>query len=509
MKRLLFLSLLVTLFFIYPALSQSLTVGVYDNPPMVFYKNGKADGFFIELLEYIAKREGWEIRYVRGTFPELMEKLKEGEIDILPDVAFSQERAKIFIFNRESVFNNWGVVVAKNRIEKITDLNGWRVAGVSQDIYFKNFRKLADSFGIRCTYVEVKGDYGEVLDVVKAGKADAGVVSRIYANLYSKNYGLKLTSVIFSPVDLRFAGAKGRETYLEEIDHNLEILKENQDSIYYHLIGKWTEKARAVTPYWVKYIIASTIFLGFLLAFREVYLKRELSKRKFEIIRINRLLERIIGMNETILMERDTEKLGLKTSSLLLEYKDNVVIFFAGDKTMAFSNGDAIDPEKIMEYECIKSAVAKRVPIQIPPGFHPESCIHAEEVEKYYGYTFPMIYGDEVKGLIFIMSEGKLSAQETRILETLAGDIAYAIHDFELERQRNMILRQLRDNINHMMILVDRIKNPLTVIKGLAELKCEEVQDEVNREISNILKIVREIEKSWLESEKLEKKLER
>ncbi len=509
MKKLFILPILFIFIFIYPALSQEIIVGVYDNPPMIFYKDGTADGFFIELLEYIAEREGWELRYVYGTFPELIEKLKKGEIDILPDVAYTPERERIFSFNRESVFNNWGVIITADRIETITDLDGKRVAGVRQDIYFKNLRKLASSFGVKCTFVEVEGDYRDVFGTIKNGAADAGVVSRIYGNLYSREYGLKITPVIFSPVELRFAGARGREVYLEKIDHHLEILKEDGDSIYYQLLGKWTETPRTETPYWAKYLIAASVFLGFLFTYRELYLKRELSRRKSEIVKVNRLLEKIIRINEAIIVERNPEKLGLRTSSMLSEYRSNAVLLFLSSETIAFMDGKRVPTDEVLRYECMKSVISKKTTLEIPPGFHPETCIHGEKAGNCFGYSFPMLYGSEFKGLIFIMSEEKLSGQEKRILETLAGDMAYALHDFELERERNAVLKQLEENINNMMVLVDRIKNPLTVILGVTELRCQEVRDEIEREIANILRIVKEIERGWLESEDLEKKLEK
>lgn len=46
------------------------------------------------------------------------------------------------------------------------------------DIYFENLKKLTNTFNIDCQF-EVEGDYKDVMEYVKSGKADAGVVSRI------------------------------------------------------------------------------------------------------------------------------------------------------------------------------------------------------------------------------------------------------------------------------------------------------------------------------------------
>ena len=65
--------------------------------------------------------------------------------------------------------------------------------------------------------------------------ADAGVVSRIYASLHAK--GLEKSNIIFSPVDLRFAGKDKR--ILSDIDVNLVEMKQNPDSAYYKAFEKW------------------------------------------------------------------------------------------------------------------------------------------------------------------------------------------------------------------------------------------------------------------------------
>ncbi len=507
MKIILITVTLLSFLFIYPAIAEELIVGIYDNPPMVFYENGKPDGFFVELLEYIAKEEGWNLKYIHGSFPDLIEKLKKGEIDILPDVAYTPQRERYISFNNETVFSNWEVVVAKNEIETITELNGMVVAGVKGDVYFESFKVLVKSFGIECEFVELEGDYKDVFREIKDGKADVGIVSRIYGNLYSREYGLKVTPIIFTPVELRFAGAKGKERYLQRIDYHLEILKKDENSIYYTLIGKWTETAQMKTPFWIRYVVLFAVFLILLLGYRELYLKRELSKRKSEIIKVNRLLEKIIRINEAIIVERSPEKLAMKTSEVLSEYATNAVLLFLNDEVFAFSNGDKVDANEVLKYECVKMAISRKSPIFIPKGFHPETCVHGEKAKEYHGYAFPILYNLELKGLIFIRNKDELSGQEKRILETLAGDLAYAIHDFELEKERNVVLEQLKENINNMMVLVDRIKNPLTVIKGLTELKCKEIEGEVEKEIQSILDTVAEIEKGWIESEKLERKL--
>ena len=60
-------------------------VGVYENAPKVFTsESGKPSGIFIDIIEYIAKQEDWDLEYVTGTWIEGLDRLDRGEIDLWP-----------------------------------------------------------------------------------------------------------------------------------------------------------------------------------------------------------------------------------------------------------------------------------------------------------------------------------------------------------------------------------------------------------------------------------------
>jgi len=62
-------------------------VGIYQNKPKVFTDSeGNAKGFYIDILEYIASKEGWHLEYVPGTWDQCLKRLENGRIDLLPDV---------------------------------------------------------------------------------------------------------------------------------------------------------------------------------------------------------------------------------------------------------------------------------------------------------------------------------------------------------------------------------------------------------------------------------------
>lgn len=139
---LLLAQLILTIFLLLTPLGASaderiVTVGVYENPPKIFTaESGKPAGIFIDLIEHIAISEGWHVRYVSGTWGEILDHLAEGEIDLVPDVAYSADRATNYSFHKVPVFSSWFQVYAppKNNIHTILDLNNKRILVLERSI---------------------------------------------------------------------------------------------------------------------------------------------------------------------------------------------------------------------------------------------------------------------------------------------------------------------------------------------------------------------------------------
>lgn len=51
---------------------------------------------YLQTLSYYTS--GWRYEYVSGTFTELMDMLEAGEIDLMPNISYSEERAQKLLF---------------------------------------------------------------------------------------------------------------------------------------------------------------------------------------------------------------------------------------------------------------------------------------------------------------------------------------------------------------------------------------------------------------------------
>ena len=73
----------------------------------------------------------------------------------------------------------------------------------------------------------------------------------------------------------------------------------------------------------------------------------------------------------------------------------------------------------------------------------------------------------------------------------------------ELREQQRETLEQIEQNLEHLAILNDEIRNPLMVILGYTELDEGVYADKIYEQIATINELVRRLDRRWLESEKV------
>lgn len=199
-------------------------VGFYENPPKLFHgMQGTPKGIFPEIIEEIAKTETWQIEWVPGTWNEGLARLVSGEIDIMPDVAYSLKRAEQYDFSNEPVLINWGTLYTRSgvHVSSIPDLAGKRIAVMRGSIHTdgdEGIREQVKKFNVSCEFIEFD-NYQGVFLALQNNLADIGVVNRLYGTTAQKLYDVLPTTVAFNPNHLKFAfPANGNKTlYLKKI----------------------------------------------------------------------------------------------------------------------------------------------------------------------------------------------------------------------------------------------------------------------------------------------------
>ncbi len=219
-------------------------VGVYQNEPKIFLdEDGRPAGLFIELLQKIAAEEGWTLAYVPCEWEACLAALEAGQIDLMPDVAYSEERDLRFDFHQTPVLESWSRVYAAPgaRITGLRDLDGRRVAVLAGSIQEQVFQQLMDGFGYRVTLVRA-ASLTEAFELAASGQAEAAIANHLFGDYFCARYGLQKTAVDFLPVQLFYAAAQGRNAdLLEAIDRRLNEWIPVPGSPYYTTLGHWSD----------------------------------------------------------------------------------------------------------------------------------------------------------------------------------------------------------------------------------------------------------------------------
>ena len=77
---------------------KTVRVGWFESPFNLIDRFGRRSGYGYEYQQKIAAYTGWTYEYAEGSWPELMQMLTDGEIDLLSDVSFTEERTEKMLF---------------------------------------------------------------------------------------------------------------------------------------------------------------------------------------------------------------------------------------------------------------------------------------------------------------------------------------------------------------------------------------------------------------------------
>ena len=83
--------------------SQILRIGSFEDTFDYIDENGVRRGYGYELLQALAGYTGWEFEYVKCDWSNCFDKLENGEIDVMGDISYTDERAQRMLFSDEAM----------------------------------------------------------------------------------------------------------------------------------------------------------------------------------------------------------------------------------------------------------------------------------------------------------------------------------------------------------------------------------------------------------------------
>ncbi|MBQ9572456.1 MAG: EAL domain-containing protein [Acidaminococcaceae bacterium] len=200
---------------------KTVRVGWYESPFNMTDPYGGRSGYAYEYQQKIAAYTGWKYEYVTTSWPKLLQMLQEGEIDLLSDVSYTEERAKSMLYSALPMGEEEYYIFVSNHnktisLDNYASFNGKR-AGVNKDSVQKDcLIAWAEKYGIKPEIVELTGGERDSLQQLSRGTIDYYVGTNIIKKGSSAGRAIPICKVGASP--FFFGVKKDRPDLLKELD---------------------------------------------------------------------------------------------------------------------------------------------------------------------------------------------------------------------------------------------------------------------------------------------------
>ena len=220
--------------------SKTVRVGWYESPFNQTDEFGRRSGYAYEYQQKIADYTGWYYEYVEGSWPELLQMLMDGEIDLLSDVSYTEERGEIMLFSQQPMgaeeYYVFTALDSKSGIsaEDYRSFNGKRI-GVNQGSFQASlFRDWAEKREIQAEIVELTVGVEESEAMLNRGELDALISLHTFGGYHNMTPVCKIGSS-----DVYFAVSKQRQELLSELDSAMSRIQEENVHYIKNLYNKY------------------------------------------------------------------------------------------------------------------------------------------------------------------------------------------------------------------------------------------------------------------------------
>lgn len=160
-------------------------VGWYESAYHRTDQYGRRSGYGYEYQQRIATFTGWIYEYVEGSWSELFEMLVAGEIDLLSDVSYTEERAGKILYSAEEMGSeDYHAFISPNNTEINPDdfstFNGKKVGVNKNSIQEQLLVEWAKNHNVTPEIVELSGKSPELLEMLARGEIDVLVTLDAY-----------------------------------------------------------------------------------------------------------------------------------------------------------------------------------------------------------------------------------------------------------------------------------------------------------------------------------------
>ena len=160
--------------------SKVVRVGWYEDSYHISGENGKRSGYGYEYEQAVAAYTGWKYEYVKGDWAELLEKLQNGEIDMMAALSYTDERAKTMLFSdlpmgQEKYYLYADLTHTNISPSDLSTLNGKRIVVMEKSVQGTEFAEWEEKNNVKTKHIDMDS-FEKAKDLAEKQEID-GVIS--------------------------------------------------------------------------------------------------------------------------------------------------------------------------------------------------------------------------------------------------------------------------------------------------------------------------------------------
>ena len=290
--------------------AREVRVGVYENEPKIFMgANGQPSGILGDLLIQVAEREHWTLVPVPCEWQACLDALKDGKLDLMPDVAITEQRDTLFDFHKVPALLSWSQIYKRSgiTINSALDLQGKRIAVLSGSVQQTYLADLLKGFDIQAEFMVIQSPK-EGFALVQSGGADVVAANRFFGDLQAPKFRLEPTPILFQPAKLFYATPEGRNAdLLDALDNHLDRWGSQPDSPYHVILKRWMETPpRFSIPNYVWWALGGLALALSTAIAASMWLRREVARKTRSLQASEYKLATILNSVEAYIYIKDT-----------------------------------------------------------------------------------------------------------------------------------------------------------------------------------------------------------
>ena len=208
-------------------------VGWYDSPFNRRDDFGRRSGYAYDYQQKIAAYTGWTYEYVERSWPELLQMLMNGTIDMLSDVSYTEERAEQILYSNLPMGTEEYYVYISPKNDEISQedfstFNGKKVGINKGSVQVGYFRDWAAANSVQAEVIELTCTEEESREMLDDGKLDM-IVSM---DGFDNNFRRTVPVCKVGASEFYFAVSRDKQELLAELNAALERIQ--TDHKYYN-----------------------------------------------------------------------------------------------------------------------------------------------------------------------------------------------------------------------------------------------------------------------------------